>query len=148
MPSVILRAVIVLSLMARAPKNTRCDGACQYRGTVRAASWRGDGLSSGGQFCALLPCILRCTLGWATHKRTNFPADLVEADPIQSRGQRSPPGPMQPEASTMDDKTKTKKAGTLTIGNQNYSFPIYDGTVGPSVINIAKLYNDAGIFTY
>ena len=45
----------------------------------------------------------------------------------------------------MDAKSNTTKAGTLTIGNQNYSFPIYDGTVGPSVINIAKLYDQAGV---
>jgi len=48
----------------------------------------------------------------------------------------------------MDAKSTTTKTGTLTIGNQQYSFPIYDGTVGPSVIDIGKLYNQAGIFTY
>src|SRR5687767_6419179 len=48
----------------------------------------------------------------------------------------------------MDAKSNTTKAGTLTIGNQQYSLPIYEGTVGPSVMDISKLYNQAGIFTY
>ncbi len=40
------------------------------------------------------------------------------------------------------------KTGSLKIGDKNYSFPIYDGTIGPEVIDISKLYNEAGIFTY
>jgi citrate synthase len=48
----------------------------------------------------------------------------------------------------MDAKSDTTKSGTLTVGNQNYSFPIYDGTIGPSVVDISKLYNEAGMFTY
>ncbi len=49
----------------------------------------------------------------------------------------------------MDAKTgASTKQGQLTIGNQNWSFPIYDGTIGPSVVDISKLYNQAGIFTY
>jgi citrate synthase len=49
----------------------------------------------------------------------------------------------------MDAKTgaNTRQA-QLTIGNQNYSFPIYEGTIGPSVVDIAKLYAQAGVFTY
>src|SRR5712691_7906106 len=43
------------------------------------------------------------------------------------------------EGSTMDAKSDTTKTGTLTVGNQNWSFPIYDGTIGPSVIDISKL---------
>src|SRR6187549_120471 len=48
----------------------------------------------------------------------------------------------------MDAKSDTTKTGTLTIGNQQYSMPIYSGTIGPDVMDIAKLYNQAGIFTY
>ena len=37
----------------------------------------------------------------------------------------------------MDAKTGSNtRQGQLTIGNQNYSFPIYDGTIGPSVVDI------------
>ena len=44
----------------------------------------------------------------------------------------------------MDAKTDAStKQGQLTIGNQNWSFPIYDGTIGPSVMDISKLYNQA-----
>jgi citrate synthase len=47
----------------------------------------------------------------------------------------------------MDAKTNLKSA-TLTVGNKNYDFPILAGTVGPDVIDISKLYAQAGMFTY
>jgi citrate synthase len=47
----------------------------------------------------------------------------------------------------MDAKTDTKTA-TLTVGNKNYDLPILSGTVGPDVIDISKLYAQAGMFTY
>ncbi len=40
------------------------------------------------------------------------------------------------------------KTGTLTLGDKSYTFPVYEGTIGPDVIDISKLYNQAGIFTY
>jgi citrate synthase len=49
----------------------------------------------------------------------------------------------------MDAKTDTTaKTATLTVGNKNYDFPILSGTVGPDVVDIGKLYAQAGIFTY
>ena len=49
----------------------------------------------------------------------------------------------------MDAKTaaNTKKA-KLTVADKNWDFPIYDGTTGPSVIDISKLHNVSGMFTY
>src|SRR6202045_607440 len=47
----------------------------------------------------------------------------------------------------MDAKSSNKTA-TLTVGNKTYDFPILSGTVGPDVIDIAQLYNQADIFTY
>ena len=47
----------------------------------------------------------------------------------------------------MDAKSSNKTA-TLTVGNKTYDFPIISGTVGPDVIDIAKLYAQAGMFTY
>jgi citrate synthase len=47
----------------------------------------------------------------------------------------------------MDAKSSSKTA-TLTVGNKTYDFPILSGTVGPDVIDIAKLYGQAGMFTY
>src|SRR4029434_2493268 len=47
----------------------------------------------------------------------------------------------------MDAKTKNK-TGTLTVGNNNWDFPILPGTVGPEVVDISKLYSVAGMFTY
>jgi citrate synthase len=48
---------------------------------------------------------------------------------------------------TMDATSNTKTA-TLTVGNKTYDFPILSGTVGPDVIDIAKLYAQSGMFTY
>ena len=53
----------------------------------------------------------------------------------------------------MDAKTppahgQNTKSAQLTVGDKNYSFPMYEGTVGPDVIDISKLYGEAGVFTY
>ncbi len=47
----------------------------------------------------------------------------------------------------MDNKEKT---ATLTINNtgETYEFPIFDGSVGPDVIDIRSLYAQTGHFTY
>jgi citrate synthase len=49
----------------------------------------------------------------------------------------------------MDAKTPgTKKTAAFTVGNNNQEFPVYDGTIGPSVVDISKLYAQTGMFTY
>ncbi|MEX1083985.1 MAG: citrate/2-methylcitrate synthase, partial [Xanthobacteraceae bacterium] len=49
----------------------------------------------------------------------------------------------------MDAKTAANsKTAKLTVGDKNWDFPVYDGTIGPSVVDISKLYNVAGMFTY
>ncbi len=40
------------------------------------------------------------------------------------------------------------KVAKLTIGDQTYEFPVLDGSVGPSVIDIRSLYAKTGLFTY
>ncbi|MFK7939046.1 MAG: citrate synthase [Roseovarius sp.] len=45
----------------------------------------------------------------------------------------------------MGDSTKTAK---LEIGNESYELPIFTPTAGPDVIDIRKLYGQAGVFTY
>ncbi|MBM3573701.1 MAG: citrate (Si)-synthase, partial [Alphaproteobacteria bacterium] len=37
---------------------------------------------------------------------------------------------------------------TDTVSNKSWELPIIDGTVGPSVIDVRKLYTDSGYFTY
>src|SRR5579871_5137435 len=41
-----------------------------------------------------------------------------------------------------------KRNATLTVGDKTVSFPVLDGTEGPSVIDISKLYAETGYFTY
>src|SRR5580698_175938 len=53
------------------------------------------------------------------------------------------------EDTSMDARSGVNtKSGTLTLGDKNYTFPVYEGTIGPDVIDISKLYNQADIFTY
>ena len=49
----------------------------------------------------------------------------------------------------MDAKTGANiKTGKLSLGDKTYSFPMYDGTIGPEVLDVSKLYAETGIFTY
>jgi len=49
----------------------------------------------------------------------------------------------------MDGKTGANtKTGTLTVGNKSWDFPIHEGSIGPDVVDIAKLYAESGMFTY
>jgi len=49
----------------------------------------------------------------------------------------------------MDAKSgASTQSGQLTVGNKSWSFPIYDGSIGPSVMDISKLYTQTGMFTY
>ncbi|MDB9838573.1 citrate synthase [bacterium] len=44
--------------------------------------------------------------------------------------------------------TEQKKTATLTIDGQSFELPILTPTAGPDVIDIRKLYAQAGVFTY
>jgi citrate synthase len=49
----------------------------------------------------------------------------------------------------MNDKSGANiKTGKLTVGDKNWSFPIYPGSIGPDVIDIGKLYAETGMFTF
>ncbi|MEP1853357.1 citrate synthase [Sulfitobacter sp.] len=43
---------------------------------------------------------------------------------------------------------ESTKSATLTIGDQSIELPIFTPTSGPDVIDIRKLYGQAGVFTY
>ena len=47
----------------------------------------------------------------------------------------------------MDAKSGAK-VGTLAIGTNNYELPLHEGATGPDVVDISKLYDKAGVFTY
>ena len=40
------------------------------------------------------------------------------------------------------------KHAQLAVGGQDLVLPVLEGTTGPDVIDIRKLYNDTGMFTY
>ncbi|WP_127111827.1 citrate synthase [Shimia sediminis] len=44
--------------------------------------------------------------------------------------------------------SETEKKATLTIDGNSYELPIYSPTAGPDVLDIRKLYGQAGVFTY
>ena len=42
----------------------------------------------------------------------------------------------------------TDKTATLGIDGSNHPYPVLEGTVGPEVVDIRKLYGETGMFTY
>ncbi|ROT95855.1 citrate synthase [Histidinibacterium lentulum] len=48
----------------------------------------------------------------------------------------------------MADDTRPQRTATLTIDGQNFELPIHSPTAGPDVLDIRKLYAQAGVFTY
>jgi citrate synthase len=40
------------------------------------------------------------------------------------------------------------KAANIALGNETWSFPVKDGSIGPSVVDISKLYGATKMFTY
>lgn len=48
----------------------------------------------------------------------------------------------------MDAPNGKPATARVTIGNENWDLPILNGTVGPDVIDISKLYAQSGRFTY
>ena len=49
----------------------------------------------------------------------------------------------------MDAKSGTNtKIAKLSVGDKDYTFPIYGGSIGPDVIDVGKLYAQTGMFTF
>src|SRR6266446_10692394 len=58
-------------------------------------------------------------------------------------------GPTGSRVKIMDAKSGANiKTAKLSVGDKNWSFPIYSGTIGPDVIDVGKLYAETGMFTY
>jgi citrate synthase len=48
----------------------------------------------------------------------------------------------------MTDKTAADRMATLTVKGQTFDLPIIQGTTGPDVVDVRKLYADADVFTF
>ena len=46
------------------------------------------------------------------------------------------------------DAKNTAKSAALAVGDKKLDLPVKDGSIGPSVVDIAKLYGQTGMFTY
>ncbi len=44
--------------------------------------------------------------------------------------------------------TESTKSATITIDGSSYDLPMFSPTAGPDVVDIRKLYAQAGVFTY
>ena len=42
----------------------------------------------------------------------------------------------------------SSETGSLSIGGKSINLPQKDGVIGPSVLDISKLYGQSGMFTY
>ena len=49
---------------------------------------------------------------------------------------------------TVIKELKPSRTVKLVDGSETTEFPVYDGTLGPSVVDVRGLYKDSGIFTY
>ena len=47
----------------------------------------------------------------------------------------------------MINKTKTNGTATLNIDGKTLELPVLSGTHGPDVVDVKRLYADAGVFT-
>jgi citrate synthase len=54
----------------------------------------------------------------------------------------------QMDAKTPASHGQNTKTAELKLGDKSYNFPVYEGTIGPDVVDISKLYGQAGVFTY
>ena len=48
----------------------------------------------------------------------------------------------------MESKVKSKSAASLIVDNKKIDLPVFGGSIGPDVVDIRKLYSEAGVFTY
>ena len=48
----------------------------------------------------------------------------------------------------MENKGQLKGTAKLELNGKTYDLPVYGGSTGPDVIDIRKLYAEAGVFTY
>jgi citrate synthase len=48
----------------------------------------------------------------------------------------------------MENKGQLKGTAKLELNGKTYDLPVYGGSTGPDVIDIRKLYSEAGVFTY
>src|SRR5688572_6483254 len=85
--------------------------------------------------------------GAAASRRAHRTGDLARnircSGPAGARGEPRPHrGP--------DGRSRIMADGnaTLTLGEGNHGFPVRQGSVGPDVIDIRKLYAETGAFTY
>jgi citrate synthase len=83
------------------------------------------------------------------YANSGLPVGVLRArKPPRYRRSAGPPGDTT-EGSIMDAKTGANiKSGKFVVGDKETTFPIYDGTIGPAVIDIGKFYAETGMFTY
>src|SRR5271167_4487781 len=53
-----------------------------------------------------------------------------------------------PHTSHKPEAAKLSGTATLTVQNKQYELPVIQGTLGPNVIDISRLYGISGDFTY
>jgi citrate synthase len=105
----------------------------------RTQSW------SGG--CSAIHLAVHTRMGYA--KSNSLSGRRTEARHVPGALAGSAVRATQPRASIMDAKTGANiKSGKFVVGDKETTFPIYEGTVGPSVIDIGKFYAETGMFTY
>src|SRR5262249_21779034 len=115
---------------------------------IRAALW-----PQAAEIPTSLAADRRAAIDLAAHigmgyAKTSLPADALARPRSLRHREGSLPGDTT-EGSTMDAKTGANiKSGKVVLGDKESTFPIYEGTIGPSVIDIGKFYSETEMFTY
>src|SRR5262249_26975906 len=129
-------------------------GCARQRGKLGAASRSGrrDGrrlvgaCPQGNQF-PLVCLLVQCERATKLLLRP-APSPSGRAAPAAAKPSGRRPTAFAAREIRMDAKLANTKTGTLTIGEQSWPLPINEGTIGPAVLDIAKLYGQTGMFTY
>ena len=131
------------------------DQVLRYRGPQLARRSAGNSGCRPRDPCTILAtrshAVRRAHLAAHTglsYAKSASPAGVPKQPFQRSSGECGPPGDTT-EGSIMDAKTGANiKSGKFVVGDKEQSFPIYEGTIGPSVIDIGKFYAETGMFTY
>ena len=84
-------------------------------------------------------------MGYPIYRRLRGlrPRGSMELATVQARGRRR-----SRIRTWMRSPAPTRRPAKLSVGDKDYTFPIYGGTIGPDVIDVGKLYAQTGMFTY
>ena len=130
----------------------RRAGGARARRKPGAPARSGSRRSLAGRCCGQRRAMARPARDLAVHTWMGYPNDAGTRDATSRVPARAGP-PSRVAANSRARSWTPRPAPTQDrldspSATRTGTFPIYDGTIGPDVIDIAKLYGETGMFTY